>query len=263
MQSFFSTHYLRFVLRKWYIRKLGKNYTTRYISQQGYRVLYLHLIRNMEVRIHRIPMRKNPPTIKAKSVCTGKLVAHFSRIHVVNTPERVSDISAGKPVAETLATEFQVFLTPPFSKWAQIAKKQLNGWFNNLKIIRTETCCHKTSRKRRRSIHSVKSRITWSPIWAIPKSSSSTRLLRRNNARIAPWNLEVGIFYGKCGKCLQPTEGNRQMNKQRFDVLSIPGYVIKKDHFHGARHGPSMRPTMYFKAHDILRKARSNKNGNF
>ena len=52
------------------------------------------------------------------------------------------------------------------------------------------------------------------------------------------------------------------MNKERFDVLSVPGYVIKKNPSHGARHEPSMRQTMYFKAHDMLRKARNSKNGN-
>ena len=36
-------------------------------------MLYLRLIRDMDVRIHLIPMRENPP------VCTGKPVAHFSR----------------------------------------------------------------------------------------------------------------------------------------------------------------------------------------
>ena len=51
------------------------------------------------------------------------------------------------------------------------------------------------------------------------------------------------------------------MNKERFDVLSNPGYFIKKNLSHGARHGPSVRQTMYFKAHDMLRKARNNKNG--
>ena len=74
--------------------------------------------------------------------------------------------------------------------------------------------------------------------------------------------LEVRIVYCTCGKCMQPTERSRQMNKDRFDVLSIPGYVIKKNPTHGARHGPSVRQWMYFKAHEMLRKTRSNKNGN-
>ena len=68
--------------------------------------------------------------------------------------------------------------------------------------------------------------------------------------------------YCTCGKCTHPPERHRQMNKKRFGVLSIPGYVIKKNPSHGARHGPSVRQTMLFKAHDMLRKARSNKTGN-
>ena len=60
---------------------------------------------------------------------------------------------------------------------------------------------------------------------------------------------------------MQPSEGNRQLNKDRYDALSIPGYVIKKNPTHGARHGPSMRECMYSKAHDMLRKARKHKSG--
>ena len=62
---------------------------------------------------------------------------------------------------------------------------------------------------------------------------------------------------------MQPTERNRQLNKARYDVLSIPGYVIKKSPTHGARHGPSVRQTMYHKAHDMLRKARKHKSGGY
>ena len=67
---------------------------------------------------------------------------------------------------------------------------------------------------------------------------------------------EVSIVY--C-TCVQPTEENRQLNKERFDVLSIPDYFIDKNPSHGARHGPSVRQTMHFKAHDVLRNARSSK----
>ena len=51
---------------------------------------------------------------------------------------------------------------------------------------------------------------------------------------------DAGIGYCTCGGCLQPSEGNRQLNKDRYDVLSIPG-VIKKNPTHGARHGPIVR----------------------
>ena len=74
-------------------------------------------------------------------------------------------------------------------------------------------------------------------------------------------NKEAGIIHCTCGKCLQPAERNRQLNQERFDVLSILGYVVKENPAHSARHGPSVRQTMYVKEHDVLRKARSNKNG--
>ena len=44
---------------------------------------------------------------------------------------------------------------------------------------------------------------------------------------------EAGIVYCTCGKCLQPSERNRQLNKVRCDVLSIPGYVIDMDQLCG------------------------------
>ena len=45
-------------------------------------------------------------------------------------------------------------------------------------------------------------------------------------------------------------------NKDVFDVLSIPNYVIKKGPFHGARHGPTEKHIIYFIACKALRKAK-------
>ena len=53
---------------------------------------------------------------------------------------------------------------------------------------------------------------------------------------------------------MQPTEKNRQYNKDRYDSLSIPGYVMKKNQSRSPRHGQSMSQTMYHKARDMLRK---------
>ena len=73
---------------------------------------------------------------------------------------------------------------------------------------------------------------------------------------------EAGIKNCTCGKCMQPSERNRQLNKERYDVLSIPGYVIKKKNpTHGDIHGPSMRQCMYYRAHEMLKKARKHKGG--
>ena len=58
-----------------------------------------------------------------------------------------------------------------------------------------------------------------------------------------------------CGKCLQPSERNRQLNKERYNVLSIPNCVIKKNPSHGARHGPTERQWIHSKDHNTLRKS--------
>ena len=66
----------------------------------------------------------------------------------------------------------------------------------------------------------------------------------------------LGIVYCTCGTCLRPSRKNRKLNKERFDVLSIPNYVIKKGPSHGARHGPTERQRIYYKTHGALRKAK-------
>ena len=68
-------------------------------------------------------------------------------------------------------------------------------------------------------------------------------------------HLEVDTVYCTCGKCMQPSERNQQLKEARYDGLSIPGYVIKRNLTHGARHGPSLRQYMSYKAHEMLKKA--------
>ena len=117
-----------------------------------------------------------------------------------------------------MITNFQVCLTQPSRKKTLIARKSSKDWFNSSRVTRTGTRWYRIWTRLKSSIRSVKSRRSWSPIWATRNSST-------------------------------------------FAVLSIFGYVIKKIPAHGGRHGPSGRQTMYLKAHDMLRKARNNKNG--
>ena len=47
----------------------------------------------------------------------------------------------------------------------------------------------------------------------------------------------------------------RKLNSERYDVLSIPNYVIEKGPSHGRRHGNTERQRIYHAAHVCSRKA--------
>ena len=64
----------------------------------------------------------------------------------------------------------------------------------------------------------------------------------------------IGIVYFTCGACIIPRERTRRLNRERFDVLSIPHFVIKKGPSHGARHGKAEALREYQKAHQCLKK---------
>ena len=64
-----------------------------------------------------------------------------------------------------------------------------------------------------------------------------------------------GMVYCRCGTCLESTDKTRKMNRDRFDTLSIPNYVIKKGPLHGARHGNTERQRIYHVAHVAAKKA--------
>ena len=55
----------------------------------------------------------------------------------------------------------------------------------------------------------------------------------------------------------------KKLDKKNFDALSIPGYVIKKNPRRGAKHGASERQRMYYKAKEMLQKARQPKHGGY
>ena len=60
----------------------------------------------------------------------------------------------------------------------------------------------------------------------------------------------IGVVSCTCGKCVQPSEESRQFNNVRFDILSVNGYVVKKNQSRGARHGPPLRQTMHHQARE-------------
>ena len=68
-------------------------------------------------------------------------------------------------------------------------------------------------------------------------------------------------MYCSCGRCPTPSQSTKKLDKKNFDASSIPGYVIKESLVRGAKHGASERQRMYYKAKDMLQKARQPKHG--
>ena len=114
-QSFSTTFYLRFVLRKRYAWRLRRSYTTNYISLQGCLVLNWSRIRKVGNRINLIKRQEHPQTTKAYR-------------EVVENPTAAASI-----------TEYQACLILQSNNRRRIAKKQSNSWFSSSRITRTRS----------------------------------------------------------------------------------------------------------------------------
>ena len=72
---------------------------------------------------------------------------------------------------------------------------------------------------------------------------------------------EIGIIHCSCGRNLKYSRSPRTLQKTNCDFTSIPGFVIKKNSSRGPKHGASERQIMFFKAKEMLKKARQEKHG--
>ena len=107
-----------------------------------------------------------------------------------------------------------------------------------------------TSSRRRRLTSSAKNRRSSSLTWTTPRSSSFAKHLQNSNALIPIY-----------GRCFRISQSAKEVDKSNNDVVSILGYVIKKNNKRGARHGPSERQRKYYKAQELLHKAGQKKHG--
>ena len=195
----------------------------------------------MDVGIPPISKRDKPPTIKAnKAGSTRKLVAHISRTHVAS----ISKKSQRGKYKETCRGNVDYRI--PGLPQSTVQKEDSNrkeiskNWLNSSRItlpglvdrgIEQDWGIQSVQRKSKELI-TCKGNTEYFEL-----CETSSEIQCPDCALY--W--EAGIIFCTCAKCMQPTERNRQLNKARYDVLSIPGYVIKKNPTHGARHGPSMR----------------------
>ena len=95
-------------------------------------------------------------------------------------------------------------------------------------------------------VNSAKSRRSWSPIWTMRRSSSFAKPLPKSNAPIVHYIGKSALSIGTCGRCLKSSQRTKELDKNNYDVLWMPGNVIKKNTIRGAKHGLSERQRMYF-----------------
>ena len=155
-QSFSTTHYLRFVLRKRYAWRLRRSYTVKFNNLHGCLELYWSRIRKVDNKINMIKKQENPQTTKA----------HRREVTV-------------KPVAATLTLSYQAYLSPTTRHESR--RNGQKSWFNSWRITRTRSLSCRTWIRRRRLVSSAKSRRNWSTTWATPRSSNFAKPLPRNN----------------------------------------------------------------------------------
>ena len=74
---------------------------------------------------------------------------------------------------------------------------------------------------------------------------------------------EIGIIYCSCGRNLKTSQSPTTFQQDNYDFNLIPGYIIEKNSCRGPKHGQSERQVMFFKAKDLLRKAKKKNHPKF
>ena len=72
---------------------------------------------------------------------------------------------------------------------------------------------------------------------------------------------EIWIICCSCGRNLKCSRSPTTNQKANNDYASIPGFVIEKNSSRGPKHGVSERQVMFYKAKQMLKKARQGKHG--
>ena len=72
---------------------------------------------------------------------------------------------------------------------------------------------------------------------------------------------EIGIICCSCGRNLMYKRSPTTTQKGNCDYTSIPGFVIKKNSTRGPKHDKAERQIMFFRALEMLKKAKQPKHG--
>ena len=209
--SLFSTHYLRFVLRKWYAWRLEKNYTAKSTNLHGFRESYSRQICNMDVRIFLTPNREPSKRTKREKEETG-------RSHLEDTrPKHPEESQRGK---------YRESCRGNVDYSSRITRDSLIQDLNKTEEF------DPFSEKSKELITSMGNTEYFEP-------------LRDLFYDIMLWLRFVlgsgALWTAHAENACSVQKGIDSWTRQGTTVLSIPGCIIKKYPAHGARHGPSTR----------------------
>ena len=137
--------------------------------------------------------------------------------------------------ASTLTTEYQAYLILQSNNRTRIAEKQSKSWFSRSRVIRTHGQ-HGDLRALRNLFQETMPRLYY--------------ILGNWHRVLFMWNKSKTLAIR-----------TKQFDKKNYDALSITSYVIEKNLIHGAKHGASEWQRMYYKAKEMLQKARQTKHG--
>ena len=168
--------------------------------------------------------------------------------------------SYGKPAAATLTFEYQAYLS------TTTHESQRNGQKVDSAVREPpeqEFFLQDLNKTEEIDTFSEKSKKVDHRTWAIRRSSSFAKHLPRNNAPIVHYIGKLALYTGHVGTCPIPSQSTKKLDKKNCDTLLIPGYVIQKNITRGAKHGASERQRMYYKAKEMLQKARQPKHGGY
>ena len=155
--------------------------------------------------------------------------------------------------------------TNHFQQWnsrMQHLRTRSRSWSRSSRSTSTKNTSFRTQAKRRRSTSSAMNRRNWLPTWTTtPRSLNLAKILPNTNVLNAIRSGDRESSIAVLDEIWNLCRVLSIFQQNKYDVTSIPGYVIKKNSSRGVNHGPSERQRMYHHAKQKPKKARQRNHG--
>ena len=218
--TFFSNTLLANCIEKVVCMRLKRIYTAKYTNPSGFRASYSRRICNLDVRIHPIPKRE----IRRPSKRTKREVRETCRSVLEDPRRKHPEESQRGKYRETCHGNVDYRI--PGIPHSTVQKWRLESQGNRQKTDSTSSRNHPNRRLVSEKSKELITSMGNTEYFELCETSSEIQCLDCDLF----W--EAGIIHCTCGKCMQPTERNRQLNKGkiRHPVNSRQCHQKKKTH---------------------------------